>query len=166
MRTEPNDYKDIHQFLDEHGEELDKGIIHEEDISTIFDFLLEMGMSELRAVKSKLIILYLHMIKYQYQQQKQTASWIKSIREARDFISFAIQDSKALGNKLSDKVQILCYKNALVKASDETGINKKNFPQEIPEEYMFPNIVNHDYMENFLLQYAYSNDAKRYLFIK
>lgn len=164
MRTEPNDYKDIHEFLDEHGEELDQGIIHEEDISTIFDFFLEMAMSDYREVKSKLRLLLQHILKYQYQQTRQTPSWIKTIRNCRIDIYTVIRDSKSLGNKLTPEIFEIYFNDAKKEVMKETGMSKNEFPDQCP--FNIDKILNDDYIESFLINYAYTDSAKKYLYIK
>lgn len=75
--------KSIHEFLEENYERLNGGEITEEDIRYMINELLEMSKSDERAFKSYYRRIILHMLKYKYQPEKQTRSWIESILDSR-----------------------------------------------------------------------------------
>lgn len=162
MREEPLNYDfDPHKFLLEHGEEMEQGIIHEEDVSDILDFLLEMSISDIRAVKSHLTILYQHLLKYQYQKDHQTRSWINTIRRTSRELSEIVEDSKSISNKITPELQNKAYENAKKYASVETLLPITTFPKTVP--YIFDNIINIYKIEEFLSINAFTIEAKNLL---
>ena len=163
MRSEPKNYDfDPHEFLEKHGEELEKGIIHEEDVSDILDFILEMSLSDLRSVKSRLTALYQHMLKYMYQPDHQTRSWIVTIRRNSREIFEIIEDSKSISNKITEELQNKAYENARKYASVETNLPIKIFPKNNP--YIFSDVIDVYKIESFLKEYAYTQEAKNVLY--
>ena len=164
MREEPlNCNFDPHQFLIDHGEELEQGIIKEENVSDIFDFILEMSIRDIREVKSYLTILYLHLLKYQYQFHRQSKSWIDSIRYSSSAVLEIIESSKALRNKIDDILINKAYELGRNKAIAETGMNSANFPKSIPNEFNLDKITDYNYIESYLRNYAYTEEAKKEL---
>lgn len=162
MRTEPLNYNiDPVDFIDKHGEELERGIIHEEDISDIFDLILEIAISDIRSVKSNLTNLYMHLLKYQYQYDHQTRSWINTIRRCNFDLDETISQSKALSRKITPELQKLAYDKARKYASNETNLNIKRFPEECPYDIDF--ILDKNKIEDFLRSYAYTNEVKHLL---
>lgn len=166
MRKEPSNYNfDPHKFLLEHGEELEQGIIHEEDISDIFDFILEAAIQDVRATTSFLQNLYSHLLKYKYQPDHQTRSWITTIRRSSRDVLNMMESSKALRNKITEEIQEKAYNTGRRYASAETKLPIKTFPENIPEEFDINKITDSDYIESYLEKYAYSWEAKKVLML-
>ncbi len=162
MRTEPLNYNIDHvDFIDKHGEELEKGIIHEEDISDIFDMILEMAISDIISVKSNLTNLYMHLLKYQYRFDYQTRSWVNTIRRCNFDLDETISQSKALSRKITPELQKLAYDKAKKYASSETNLDIQRFPEECPYDIDF--VLDKDKIENFLWLYAYTDEVKQLL---
>ena len=55
-----------------------------------------MGKSERREIASQLTRLLLHLLKWQYQPEPRSDSWLDSITDARTQIELAIEDSRSL----------------------------------------------------------------------
>lgn len=153
---------EIHEFLDCYGKDLENGIIKEECIGDIFDFLLEMASSDISAVRSQLERLDMHLLKYQYQRNKQSKSWINTIRNASSIL-FNLLQSKSLRNKIDLEMQEKVYNRAKVRANFETGLPITTFPENIPSEFNLDNLIDVVYIENFLRKYATSSEAKKEL---
>jgi len=93
-----------------------------------------MGNSELRELESRLTVLLMHLLKWQYQANLQTRSWILTIKEQRRRIVKRLQQSPSLKSKLGEIIAD-AYEIAKGDAADETGLSESNFPIKCPWTY-------------------------------
>ena len=101
------------------------------DLKNLIEEIESLGKSEKRAIKSNLIVVILHLLKWQYQPQKRSNSWKSSIREHRRRIQELLTDSPSLNNYLPE-IFTACYIAAKKQASDETELSIMFFPKECP----------------------------------
>lgn len=66
------------------------------DLSKLIEEVEDLGKSERRGISSQLTRLLLHLLKWQYQPQRRSDSWLDSITDARIQIELAIEDSLSL----------------------------------------------------------------------
>lgn len=156
---------DLEKFLNTYSESLKNGIVTEACVGDFFDLVLEMGVSEKRAIISQLRRLYTHMLKYLYQPDHQTRSWINTIRDSHNELKDYSTVSKNIWRSITDDDIIRCYNNAIISASNETGIDKRKFSKEMGVDFEIDNIIDTEYIENFLKTYAYSYEAKKVLYL-
>ncbi|MEP0753068.1 DUF29 domain-containing protein [Trichocoleus sp. Lan] len=91
----------------------------------------DMGRSERRSLKSNLIIVLTHLLKWQFQPEKRSGSWKGSIVEHRRRIREALKDSPSLKPYL-EEVFAESYADAVEQASAETALPLEIFPQLCP----------------------------------
>ncbi|MCG9886619.1 MAG: DUF29 domain-containing protein [Cyanobacteria bacterium] len=103
------------------------------DWEHLLDELETMGRSDKRAIKNNLVILLVHLLKWQFQPDARSGSWAGSITEHRTRIQGLLEDSPSL-NKFLDEALIWAYPRARRQASDETGIALGSFPDSCPYE--------------------------------
>jgi hypothetical protein len=90
-----------------------------------------MGRSEKRELESRLAVLLQHLLKWQYQPARRGKSWELTIKWQRvDFLK-VLRDNPGLKPKLSGLL-IDAYQSAVIKASEETGIDEGDFPTICP----------------------------------
>ncbi|WP_071189489.1 DUF29 domain-containing protein [Trichormus sp. NMC-1] len=104
---------------------------NEIDIPNLIEEIESMGRSEKRELKSRLIVLLMHLLKWQYQPEKRSESWRSTITEQRICIEALLEDSPSLQPLLTE-VFADCYDKARLKLSEETGIKLNFFPKESP----------------------------------
>jgi hypothetical protein len=85
--------------------------------------------SEKRAISSQLIRLLLHLLKWQYQPQRRSDSWLDSITDARTQIELTIKDSPSLKNYPQEQLTE-SYEKARRQAAKQTGLIISTFPEE------------------------------------
>lgn len=102
-----------------------------------------MGRSEKRAVKSNLIIVLLHLLKYKDRPAKRTNSWKSSISEHRRRLRDDFITSPSLKGYF-EKVFDECYRDAREQAADETGLSLNTFPIESP--FTVSEVLNPKYL--------------------
>ncbi len=101
------------------------------DAENIAEELESMGKSEKRELSSRLTILLMHLLKWQYQTVKRSTSWRNTIAVQRIDIRELLEDSPSLKSEISDRIAT-AYEKAILAAEIETGIEKGNFPAECP----------------------------------
>ncbi|HAX77002.1 MAG TPA: DUF29 domain-containing protein [Cyanobacteria bacterium UBA11372] len=110
--------------------------LREQDYSNIdWENLIEefedMGRSERRSLESNLVVILLHLLKWQFQPELRSGSWKGSIAEHRRRIRKALKDSPSLKPYL-EEIFAECYLDAIEQASAETGLPEATFPQLCP----------------------------------
>jgi hypothetical protein len=103
----------------------------EVDLENLIEEIEDMGRSNKSALRSNLIVVLLHLLKWKYQPEKRTNSWKFSIREHRRRLEEDFEDSPSLQNYYRE-VFPKCYANARKLAADETGLVLDIFPVESP----------------------------------
>ncbi|MBD2415673.1 hypothetical protein FACHB389_07980 [Nostoc calcicola FACHB-389] len=123
--------RDFYLWTQTIAQQLKEHKFDEVDIDNLIEEVESMGRSEKRELKSRLIVLLMHLIKWQYQPEKRSESWRSTISEQRICIELLLEDSPSLQPLLAEVFED-CYQRARLKASDETGIKLNLFPQESP----------------------------------
>jgi len=104
------------------------------------DALIEaMGRSEKRAVKSQLIRLMIHIVKWKSQPEHRSSSWSISIRSARNEIEDIQEEMPSLNRDYLESIWEKCFQRAVKDAEDEMGIKSKltslNWEEVFEDEY-------------------------------
>ena len=84
-----------------------------------------------KAAPSSLKQVLIHLLKWQYQPQRRTKSWIDSITEHRRRLYQALERSPRLFEALRARFEWE-YTKARRKAAQETGIQLSTFPRRPP----------------------------------
>ena len=102
-----------------------------------------------------------HLLKYKYQPDKQSRSWIESILDSRVELQDFYSDKSLVRNVVPDLSNQ--YLDAKRKASRETGLPISVFSATIPDEWSLENLVDYDFILRFLKDNATTVVAKDYL---
>jgi hypothetical protein len=101
------------------------------DWENLIEEIEDMGRSERKSLKSNLIVVLTHLLKWQFQPEFRSGSWKGSIVEHRRRIRDALKDSPSLKPYLQE-VFAECYLDAVELASAETELPMETFPGESP----------------------------------
>lgn len=123
--------KDYYLWLKQIIQLLRDGRWSELDKENLIEELEDMAKSQKRAVKSNLIVVLWHLLKYKYQPEKRINSWKLTIFEHRDRLSEDFIDSPSL-KPFFLEVFNECYSKARQKAAIETELPIAIFPVESP----------------------------------
>ena len=104
------------------------GQFAELDHKHLSEFLTDMAKRDRREVYSRLVVLLCHLLKWDYQPDKQTGSWHATILHQRLELRLLL-DSKTLKNH-ARKVLPDAYADARKQAAHETEIKIGKFPKE------------------------------------
>ena len=113
------------------------------DIENLAEEIENLGKCDRRALKSRLEILLMHLLKWQFQPNKRSGSWQCTITEQRLRIQDLLTDSPSLKNYL---ISILpeAHNNANKLAAAETTLPLDLFPKDCP--YTLKQILDIDYL--------------------
>jgi hypothetical protein len=123
--------QDFYLWIETTAQQLKEGQFDQVDLINLIEEIESMGRNEKRELKSRLIVLLMHLLKWQYQPEKRSESWRSTISEQRICIEGLLEDSPSLKPLISEVFDD-CYQKARLKAADETGIKLNFFPKESP----------------------------------
>ena len=103
----------------------------------------DMGRSERRGLKSNLIVVLVHLLKWQFQGDRRSGSWEGSIIEHRRRMREAIDDSPSLQPYL-ESIFLDCYPQAVKQAKAETQLPLDTFPKPCP--YELAQVLNDEFL--------------------
>lgn len=104
---------------------------HQIDWQNLIDEIADMGRSERRSLESNLIVVLLHLLKWQYQPDLRSGSWQGSMVEHRRRLRKALKESPSLKSYL-EEILAECYIDAIEQAAAETGLSPDTFPTLCP----------------------------------
>ena len=116
---------------------------HDIDVANLIDEVEDLGKSERRAIDSQLTRLLLHLLKWQYQPQRRSDSWLDSITDARTQIDLAIKDSPSLKGYPAEQLEE-SYRRARRQAAIQTKLEISVFPQTC--QYSLDLVVADDWL--------------------
>lgn len=101
------------------------------DLEHLVEELEDVSKRERRAITSQLIRLLLHLLKWQFQPQRRSDSWLDSITDARIQIELTVQESPSLKQYPAEEF-LHCYQRACLSAAKQTGLSFTTFPESCP----------------------------------
>jgi hypothetical protein len=90
-----------------------------------------LGGSEYDALESALRVLLTHLLKWEHQPGFRSRSWFNSIREQHRQYRRRLDRNPGLKSRL-EEIRAEAYRQALVQAQAETGLDLSAFPAEPP----------------------------------
>ncbi|MEH2316702.1 DUF29 domain-containing protein [Nostoc sp.] len=115
----------------------------EVDVEYLIEEVESLGKSEQRGIASQLIRLLLHLLKWQYQSQHRSDSWLDSITDSRTQIELAIEDSPSLKSYPTEQLEE-SYQRGRRQAAKQTGMLISVFPEKCP--YSLELVLDEDWL--------------------
>jgi hypothetical protein len=144
VKNNPNLYDtDFYLWIKTTAQLLEEEQFSEIDLANLIEEIKDMGKQQKTSLKSNLIIILMHLLKYKYQREKRSRSWLLTIFEHRRRIKEALEDSPSLNNYYQ-QVFNKCYQNARKEASIETGLKLNTFPKVSP--FDLEQTLNQEYL--------------------
>lgn len=113
------------------------------DWENLIEEIEDMGRSERRSLESNLIVVLLHLLKWQYQPECRSGSWESSIIEHRRRIKKALKESPSLKPYL-EHILAECYGEAVKQAKAETRLPLEIFPLQC--SYKLEDVVDDEFL--------------------
>jgi len=121
---------------------LQAGNLEQLDTRNLLEEIRSMGNSERRELESRLEVLFMHLLKWQYQPAYRGRSWQLTIAEQRRKILRRLDRNPSLKSELSELIAD-AWGDALLSAARETGIEASDFPQKLP--WLWEEFMNEDF---------------------
>lgn len=135
---------DFYGWTQEQAALLKMGRLSELDMVNIVEELEAMGRREKRELQSRLIVLLVHLLKYQYQSERRSRSWENTIKTQRLDFEDVLSENPSVKSKMAD-IFTRAYRLARQHATDETGLSLSVFPvncpwtyEQVTDEHFFP----------------------------
>ena len=123
--------QDFYQWTQEQTELMKAGALSQLDIPNLIEEIEAMGRSEKRELRSRLTVLLMHLLKWDYQPDRRSGSWKSTINTQRMDIDFVLKDNPSLKHNLEIVIGET-YRVARQRAADETGLPESVFPLSCP----------------------------------
>jgi hypothetical protein len=135
--------QDFYAWAMENAELLKQKKFEEIDIDNIAEEIESMGKSNKRSLFSHLSVLIAHLLKWNFQPIRRSKSWTLTIENQRFEVSDLLKESPSLKREIELQFDH-AYKKALIIASEQTGIDKKDFPKSCP--FSLEECLNDDFL--------------------
>ncbi len=114
----------------------------EVDTGNLIEEIESLGRKERQELRNRLGVLLGHLLKWQFQSEKRSSSWLGTIREQRVQIKLLLEDSPSLKPYLSE-IFLVAYELGLALAIRETQLGEQIFPEKCP--YTPEEVTNRDF---------------------
>jgi len=120
---------DFYAWTNEQVQLLKTGQLNQIDWQNIAEEIEDMGRSEKRQLESRLEVLIMHLLKWQFQPNLRSRSWQLTIKEQRLRLEKILQKNPSLQSNLTEAIEEV-YPLATLSAERETGLSL--FPEICP----------------------------------
>ena len=134
--------QDFYAWANEQAALLRTGNLSAADIEHIAEEIESMGKAEKRELVSRLAVLLLHLLKWQFQPARRGSSWEATITVQRHALADHLDDNPSLKAKLVETIA-KAYRDAALLAAGETYMPKATFPQTCP--WSFGQIMDEEF---------------------
>jgi hypothetical protein len=104
---------------------------HQLDTVNLIEEIETLGRKERQELRNRLAVLLGHLLKWHFQADKRSSSWLSTIKEQRIQIRLLLTDSPSLKPYL-DEVFLTAYELGLALAIRETQLGEQVFPERCP----------------------------------
>jgi hypothetical protein len=123
--------RDFYAWANEQARLIRAGLLSDLDIENLAEEIESMGRSEKRELDSRLQVLIMHLLKWQFQPPGRGTSWRLTIEEQRRRLAKHLVANPSLKAELRDAIQS-AHDIAVVGAARETMIELELFPNVCP----------------------------------
>jgi hypothetical protein len=135
--------EDFYAWTQRAGELLRSGCFGQIDIEHVAEEIEDMGKEQKHALKSQMRRLIVHLLKWEFQPQKRSDSWLESIDDARLEIADDLDQNPSLKPMMPD-LPSQVYAQAVKRAALESHLNPRSFPAACP--YTFQQLMDEEFL--------------------
>ena len=126
--------RDFYTWTQEQGRLLRQGAWAQIDRDNIAEEIETLGRSEFDKLESALRVLLLHLLKWDFQPQMRSRSWVLSIKEQRIQVRKVLAGNPGLKPRIEEAIAG-AYEEACIGAAKETGLDEDAFPPTCPYDF-------------------------------
>lgn len=134
---------DYHAWTQEQAELLRQGQLSHLDCEHIAEEIESLGKQQRQELENRFGVLLGHLLKWQFQPNHQSKSWIATIREQRRKIQRLIQQNPSLKPYLAEAIAE-GYESGLALVVRETPLDYKDLPDICP--YTTEQTLDNDFL--------------------
>ncbi len=123
--------KDFYLWTIEQANLMRAGALSQLDIENLIEEVESMGKSQKKELFSRIAVLLLHLLKWDYQPDQRSGSWKSTMLTQRREIKFLLADNPSLKRLIPDAVASV-YQDSRLAAAAETGLPESVFPETCP----------------------------------
>ena len=131
--------KDFYAWTQEQAQLLRHHQWSQLDLPNLIEEIESLGKQQRQELRNRLSILIGHLLKWEYQPQRRSRSWLTTIRVQRRNTIRLLQDNPSLKPYIQEALHE-AYQNGRDLAVGETDLPYKTFPQDCP--YTFEEIMD------------------------
>lgn len=120
---------DFYAWTQEQAHLLRTGQFNQINFDHIAEEIEDMGRFEKRELESRLEVLIMHLLKWQFQPNLRSQCWQLTIKEQRLRLEKLLKENPSLSSFLADSLDKI-YQLATISAERETGLS--SFPETCP----------------------------------
>ncbi|MEL7355476.1 MAG: DUF29 domain-containing protein [Cyanobacteria bacterium J06560_6] len=128
--------RDIVLWSERMIELLRQGRFDELDLENLIDEVGDLGKRERDRLISSIRLIMHHLLKWEYQPEKRSRSWVKTIQRERVNVQDYLEETPSLVRITSPEWIEKAYKTARRHASIETDLPLKTFPEKCPYSWL------------------------------
>lgn len=115
------------------------------DVENLIEEVETLGRQERRELRNRLTVLLGHLLKWQFQPEKRSNSWLATIREQRREVETLLQENPSLKSYLAEALQ-QGYQAGVDLAVRETDLPYETFPESCP--YLLEQALSNEFLPN------------------
>lgn len=125
---------DFFAWTQDQADALRRRSVNEIDWENLLEEVESLGRQERSELRSHLIILLTHLLKWRYQPERRSRSWALTVAEQRIEALRVLRENPSLKRQIADLLSD-AYETARIKAARETRRPKATFPPESPFDW-------------------------------
>ncbi len=103
------------------------------DYPNLAEYLTDMAARDRREVRSRLVVLLMHLLKWEHQPDKRSPSWRTTVLNQRQ--ELVVLASRGVLRVHAAEVLNEAYKDAVELAASETKMQREVFPSDCPYSF-------------------------------
>lgn len=123
--------RDFVRWTEDQAAALRAGRLDALDLENLAEEIESLGGRDRRELKSRIVVLVMHLLKWRHQPDRRTGSWESTIRTQRREIEQILQQSPSLRREVGSGAAD-GYPTARRNAAAETGLALDIFPEACP----------------------------------
>ena len=131
--------QDYSQWAETMADLLSSGNFTQLDIENLVEEVRDLSKRERDSLLSSIRLIIHHLLKWDYQPQLRSRSWLVTVQRERSNVDDYLADSPSLKKYMTDEYLVKIYKKAKLDAIAETGLD---MPDVCP--YTVGDLVNRD----------------------
>ena len=117
----------------------------EDALEGLDELIDSMSKIAIREMRSHLLIIMIHILKWKHKPQKRSRSWIKSIRNARREIGEVQEETPSVTKQKIESEWEKTFQNAVLDATDEMNLDKQEKRKYNPEMLTWEEVFEKEY---------------------